>query len=160
MIENILSIEIIDFFMQMPVFGRINGEELKVVARQMSVMALEEGDILFKESEKGSFICFISEGELDVIKTSETTEEDVILATLNKGQSIGEMSIIDNYPRSATVKAKTKALLYILSKSAFDMILERHPRIGIKLLKGISKMLSENLRETSRRLADFIPSLS
>jgi len=160
MIENILSIEIIDFFMQMPVFGRINGEELKVVARQMSVMALEEGDILFKESEKGSFICFISEGELDVIKTSETNEEDVILATLNKGQSIGEMSIIDNYPRSATVKAKTKALLYILSKSAFDMILERHPRIGIKLLKGISKMLSENLRETSRRLADFIPSLS
>jgi len=160
MIENILSTEIIDFFMQMPVFGRINGEELKVVARQMSAMALEEGDILFKESEKGSFICFISEGELDVIKTSETNEEDVILATLNKGQSIGEMSIIDNYPRSATVKAKTKALLYILSKSAFDMILERHPRIGIKLLKGISKMLSENLRETSRRLADFIPSLS
>ena len=160
MIENILSSEIIDFFMQMPVFGRINGEELRVVARQMSVMELEEGDILFKESEKGSFICFISEGELDVIKTSETNEEDVILATLNKGQSIGEMSIIDNYPRSATVKAKTKALLYILSKSAFDMILERHPRIGIKLLKGISKMLSENLRETSRRLADFIPSLS
>lgn len=160
MIENILSSEIIDFFMQMPVFGRINGEELRVVARQMSVMELEEGDILFKESEKGSFICFISEGELDVIKTSETSEEGVILATLKKGQSIGEMSIIDNCPRSASVKAKTKALLYILSKSAFDMILERHPRIGIKLLKGISKMLSENLRETSRRLADFIPSLS
>ena len=159
MIGSMVSSEIIEFFMQMPVFGRINAEELKVVARQMSVMELEEGDTLFNESEKGSFVCFIRDGELDVIKTPGSSEEGVILATLTKGQSIGEMSIIDDSPRSATVKARKKALLYILSKSAFDMILDRHPRIGIKLLKGISKMLSENLRETSRKLADFIPPL-
>jgi len=159
MIGSVLSSEIIEFFMQMPVFGRINAEELKVVARQMSVMELNEGDILFSESEKGRFVCFISEGELDVIKTSGASEEGVLLATLTKGQSIGEMSIIDDSPRSATVKARKTAHLYILSKSAFDMILDRHPRIGIKLLKGISKMLSENLRETSRKLADYIPSL-
>ena len=160
MTETILSSEIIDFFMQMPVFGRINAEELKVVARQMSVIELDVGEILFRESEKGSFVCFISEGELDVIKTSETSEEGVILATLHKGHSIGEMSIIDDCPRSATAIARKTALLYILSKSAFDMILEKHPKIGIKLLRGISKMLSENLRETSKKLADFIPSLS
>ena len=107
MIGSVLSSEIIEFFMQMPVFGRINAEELKVVARQMSVMELNEGDILFSESEKGSFVCFISEGELDVIKTSGASEEGVLLATLTKGQSIGEMSIIDDCPRSATVKART-----------------------------------------------------
>lgn len=158
--EQMLSNEIIDFFMQMPVFNRINREELKVVARQMSVTELEKGDILFNESEKGSFICFIAEGELDVIKSSAASDEDVVLATLHKGHSIGEMSIIDDCPRSATVRARNNASLYLLSKSAFDMLLDKHPRIGTKLLLGISKMLSEHLRETSRRLADFIPTLS
>ena len=48
MSEKVLSDEIIAFFMQMPVFDRINREELKVVARQMSVITLEEGEILFR----------------------------------------------------------------------------------------------------------------
>jgi len=50
--------------------------------------------------------------------------------------------------------------LYILSKSAFDMILERHSKIGIKLLKGIARLLSYNLRKTSSRLTEYIAPLS
>jgi len=130
------------------------------VARHMESIDLNAGDILFRESEKGNYVFFIKEGQLDVLKKSETSGSNVTLATLCEGQSIGEMSIIDDLPRSATIQARSRTKLYILSKSAFDMILNKHPKIGIKLLKGISRLLTRNLRETSIRLADYIPPLS
>lgn len=160
MLGDNISREIIDFFINMPIFDRINAEEIKVVARHMNTVELEPGEVLFRESDKGNYVFFIREGELDVLKKSEISGTDVILATLSKGQSIGEMSIIDDFSRSATIRARSHAELYILSKSAFDLILSRHPKIGIKLLKGISCLLSSNLRDTSKKLADYIPPLT
>ncbi|MBA4369754.1 MAG: cyclic nucleotide-binding domain-containing protein [Desulfobacterium sp.] len=160
MLGNNLPKEMIDFFINFPLFEQINAEEVKVVARHMESIDLNEGDILFRESDKGNYVFFIKEGHLDVLKKSEVSGENVTLATLYEGQSIGEMSIIDDFPRSATIQARSHTKLYILSKSAFDMILSKHPKIGIKLLKGISRLLSKNLRETSSRLADYIPPLS
>ena len=126
----------------------------------MSVSELEKGDVLFNEADRGNYVCFIAEGELNIIIKSNATGKEVVLATLTSGQSIGEMSIIDDKPRSATVIANEKSTLIILSKSAFDLILERHSTIATILLKGISRLLSEYLRETSKRLADYIPPLS
>ncbi|MBW1897886.1 MAG: cyclic nucleotide-binding domain-containing protein [Deltaproteobacteria bacterium] len=160
MLGDNISREIIDFFINMPIFDRINAEEIKVVARHMNTIELGPDEILFRESDKGNYVFFIREGELDVLKKSEASGADVILATLGKGQSIGEMSIIDDSPRSATIRAISHTVLYILSKSAFDLILSKHPKIGIKLLKGISFLLSSNLRDTSKRLADYIPPLT
>lgn len=154
------SKDIIAFFMNQPIFDRMNAEELKVVARHMSVIELAPGDILFHEADKGNFVCFIVRGELDVIKKSEADGHEAMLARLTIGQSIGEMSIVDDALRSATARACTQTLLYTLSKSAFDHILERHTKIGAKMLKGIARLLSGNLRETSRRLADYIPAIT
>ncbi len=160
MLGSDMSKDVIDFFMNIPIFCKINGEELKVVARHMNVVELAPGEILFNEADKGHYVCFIVDGDLDVIKKSESTGNEVVLTTLHEGKSIGEMSIIDDCPRSATVRARNKAKLFILSKSAFDLILDRHSKIGIKLLKGISCLLSNNLRKTSNRLADYLLPLS
>ena len=159
MMEESLSQAIIDFFMSISIFNGINEEELKVVARHMNIVELEEGETLIKESDKGNYICFIVEGSLEVAKKSVSGGE-VLLATLRRGQSIGEMSVIDDHPRSATVSAREKTTLYILSKSAFDLILEKHSKIGVKLLKGIARLLSYNLRKTSNRLTKYIAPLS
>ena len=159
MVEESLSQAIIDFFMNISIFDGINGEELKVVARHMNIVELEEGETLIKESDKGNYVCFIVEGALEVAKKSASGGE-VLLATLRRGQSIGEMSVIDDHPRSATVSARERTTLYILSKSAFDLILDKHSKIGVKLLKGIVRLLSYNLRKTSNRLIEYIAPLS
>ncbi len=82
------------------------------------------------------------------------------LATLTKGRSIGEMAVIDDFPRSATVRARTKGTLVLLTRQGFEVILEQHPGIGVKILKGISRLLSQNLRKTSSRLVDYMLPLS
>ena len=96
---------------------------------------------------------YTEEQIIGVLKEAEAGEE-VLLSTLSKGRSIGEMAVIDKSVRSATVRAKTKATLVILSKENFEFILEDNCRLGANILKGISRFLSLNMRQTSSKLAD------
>lgn len=150
---------IIDFLIYIPIFDKLVADELKVIANYMNIVDAEPGEIIFKEGEKGDYVCFIVDGILEVIKKTEG-EKSVVISTLSKGRSIGEMSIIDNNPRSATVKSKTKATLITLSQEKLDILLENHCIIGAKIIKGISRLLSMNMRKTSSRLADYMLPLS
>jgi CRP-like cAMP-binding protein len=144
--------ELSKFFMDIPFFNCINSEEIKILAKHISFKTISRDHVLFSESEKGNYLYFITSGALDVIAKNENNEP-IIIATLQKGELIGEMSIIEDLPRSATVKAKTDCEMYILSKSAFDLVVLKHPHIGVKLLKGVSYTLSQHLRTTSKKLA-------
>ena len=73
---------------------------------------------------------------------------------------MGEMSVIDQLPRSATVKATTKSTLLKLSQEKLNYLLVEHSSVGVKILKGIARLLSMNLRKTSSRLADYMLPLS
>jgi CRP-like cAMP-binding protein len=150
---------VVDFLVNIPMFDSLSPEDLRLVAGQMNFMDLNPGEILFHEGEKGDYVCFVAEGSLDVVKRSGKGHH-ATLATLTRGRSIGEMAVIDEFPRSATVRARTAAALVILTRRAFDLILEEHPDIGIKLLKGISRLLSQAMRKTSSRLADYMLPLS
>ena len=150
---------IIDLLIDIPIFDKVVADELKIVANYMNIVDAEPGEILFKEGDKGDYVCFIVEGVLEVIK--KTAEgKNVVISTLSKGRSIGEMSIIDESPRSATARAKTKATLITLSQDKLNLLLEEDCRLGAKIVKGISRLLSMNLRKTSSRLADYMLPLS
>jgi CRP-like cAMP-binding protein len=155
-----LSKAIVDFFMEIPIFSRMNAEEVKLVAKHMSVIELQPGETLFEEADRGSFMCFIAHGTMDVIKQPGSADQEIVITTVRKGQSIGEMSVIEDMPRSATIKARDNAKLFILSQAAFDLVLAKHANIGIKLLKGLTILLSNNLRKTSSRLADYMLPIS
>ena len=154
-----LSKELTDFILNIPILGNLDTDELRYVSDQMTFIEVNPGDILFNEWDRSDFVCFVVYGALDVMKKSGP-DHYAILSTLKRGKSIGEMALIDNSPRSATVKANTKSILALLPKNHFDIILENRPAIGIKILKGIARLLSHNLRKTSSRLADYMLPLS
>jgi len=157
--EGAMRDSIVDFLINIPLFDKLKANELKIIVKWMNLIEINEGEILFKEGEKGDYVCFIIDGTLDVIKES-VTGESVVITALSKGRSIGEMSAIDDFPRSATIKARTEAKLVILTRKSFELMLEEYPEIGIKILKSISRLLSLNLRKTSSRLADYMLPLS
>lgn len=154
-----MSEAIIELLFNVPMFDTLQGDELRIVAKQMNFIDLGKGEILFKEGERGDYVCFVVEGSLDVLKATGGGEY-VVLASLPKGRSIGEMAVIDDFPRSATVRARDSATLVILTRKGFDLILEKHPQVGVKILKGIARLLSQNLRQTSSRLVDHLLPLS
>jgi len=144
-----------DFLLNTPLFDGLKTNEIENIAKHLSFIELSKDEILFREGEKGNCVCFVVEGTLDVIKQS-LTGESVIITALHRGRSIGEMSVIDDFPRSATVKARTQVKLIILTREGFDLLLKENPQVGIKILKKISRLLSLNLRKTSSRLADYM----
>jgi CRP-like cAMP-binding protein len=150
-----LSQSIVKVLSGIPLFGRLDTAELTIVARHMSYRRIAKGEVLFNEFDPGSYVCFVVEGELNVMKRADH-DRSVVLRTLGKGRSIGEMAVIENQVRSATVVANRDSVLLLLSQSAFDKIIETQPRIGVKLLKGLACLLSDSLRKTSSRLADYM----
>ena len=150
-----MSETIVDFLIQMPMFDNLSINELDIVSKHMNVVNVYKNEDVFREADKGDYVCFVVEGSLEVLKQTEKGKS-VLLTRLRRNSSIGEMAVIDEFPRSATVRSVTKSTLVTLSRTSFDRILEEHPKIGIKILKGISRLLSLNLRKTSSRLADYM----
>jgi CRP-like cAMP-binding protein len=131
-------------------------DELDTLARHMNYTEILRGDHLFVEGDKGDFMCFVVRGLLDVLKKT-TTGDYRVVARLGKGNTIGEMSIIDKSPRSATVIARQPSVVIILTKKGFDLLTELYPALGVTLLKKIMRLLSLNMRRTTSKLADIIP---
>lgn len=154
--DRVMSQAIIEFLiLNIPILGTLKDKELMVIEKYLNFIEMTPGEIVFEEGDRGDYVCFVVEGSLDVLKKSEAGE-DIVISTLSKGRSIGEMAVIDDLPRSATVKARTKATLLTLSRENFDYVLAEHSAIGVKILKGIARLLSLNLRKTSSRLADYM----
>jgi len=150
-----ISEAIIDLLIHISIFDSLDSDELKNIVKYMNVVEMKAGELIFKEGERGDYVCFVAEGALDVLKKSETGDH-VVISSLHRGRSIGDMAVLDNFPRSATVRSRTKATLITLTRDSFETILDKHPRIGIKMLKGLARLLSLNLRKTSSRLADYM----
>ena len=132
-------------------FSELSDDEIAVIINYMSLYELKRGEVLFEEGDIGQYVCFVVEGRVEILKKS-VSGAPIVITTLGQGYSIGEMSMIDRTPRSATVRAKTDVTLAVLAQSGFKLILEKHPYIGIKILIGFSRFLSENMRKTSARL--------
>jgi len=162
--ENRLNKIIHNFLINFSLFNVLSKEELTIIGKHLNIIEIDQGKILFKEGDKGDCVYFIVDGKLDVMKESvsgiQVGIDKVSITTLSKGHSIGEMSIIDKMPRSATVRARTKTALVTLTLDGFDSICDDYPKLGIKIIKEISRLLSINMRKTSHRLADYMLAIS
>jgi signal-transduction protein with cAMP-binding, CBS, and nucleotidyltransferase domain len=144
---------LVDVLIGIPLFDGLDGNELQTIVRYMNYIDVEAGEYIFKEGDEGAYMCFAAEGVFDVLK-KPVKGKSLPISNLSKGQSIGEMSVIDSYPRSATVRARTKGALVTLSRSSFESVLTKHPTIGLRLFRKLSRMMSLHLRKTSSGFAD------
>ena len=145
-----------DFMLTLALFDAFKSEDLDILARHMNYSEIMRGEYLFTEGDQGDYLCFVVRGLLEVLK--KTVQGDYrTIARLGKGSTIGEMSIIDKAPRSASVIARQPTIVLILTKKGFDILTDRYPAVSITLLKKIMRLLSLNMRRTSSKLADQLP---
>ena len=144
-----------NFLTYLPLFDTFNFEDLDVLAKHMSYVHLKKGEFLFTEGDKGNFMGFVVHGVLEVLKRNENGE-DVIIARLTRGNSIGEMSLIDKSTRSATVVCVQPATMITLTDKGFDILTAKAPHLAIKLIQKTARLLSLNMRRTSSKLADLL----
>lgn len=149
------SSKVLSAVSQIPIFDSLGGDEIGLLVKHMGYCKAAAGEIVFEEGEDGDHVCFVVSGALAVLKRVDEAGQ-VALTTLKKGRSFGEMAMIDKLKRSATVRAKVDTNMLVMSRKQFDYVLSSHPAMGIKILKGIAVMLSQNLRKTATRLADYM----
>ena len=137
-------------------FSYLSPEQMEQVMAYIEPLELRAGEMLFEEGDKGDFVCFILSGSLEVVKMTSWQNYTTVIATLYEGSCIGEMALIDHSSRSASIRAYEDTKLAVLTQKAFDSLVESEPMLGMNILKGIVQILSDNLRNTTDKLADEV----
>jgi len=109
-----------------------------------------EGEALMTQGEPSTSIHFILEGHVRVERQRRTDSERIVLAHLGSGEIVGEMGVMVDLPRSATVIAAKPTSTLELDTASF----ERAARAFPILHRVLAKLLSERLRRTSERVGD------
>jgi CRP/FNR family cyclic AMP-dependent transcriptional regulator len=134
-------------------FHLFNQEELGQIGPYLEVIHLPAGAVFFKEGDPGNCLGIVISGRLQAKKQTEFHNNQLVLALLGRGSLVGELAMIDEDTRSASVVAVEDSDVVVLRRAALDAMLQAHPYIGIKLYKGICRILSIRLRTLSQRLS-------
>ncbi len=132
----------IDLISSVPLFSECSKKELRAIASAAKEVTHKQGDVLAREGDKGIGFFVIAEGtaRVNVGKSSR--------ARLGPGDFFGEISLLDEGPRSATVTAETPMTLYGLTAWSFRQLVAQNPSIAQKLLR----VMADRLRRTSKDL--------
>ncbi len=129
--------------------------EVKLLTQFMEVYRAENGVEILREGDAGDFLLIVVEGKADVHKRDRWNTPQ-LLATVEAGRSLGEMSMIDGEARFATCTAVGKVLIAVLDREALARIIVEQPLLGAKILMELVLMLSQRLRATSQRLLSVL----
>ena len=129
--------------------------EVELLAQFMSVYRAQPGVEIIREGDGGDFMMMIIEGRVDVNKRDRWNTPQLI-AQVEAGRTLGEMSMIDGEPRFATCVAMEPTLVAVLDRENLARIIVEQPLLGAKLLMELVLMLSQRLRATSGKLLDLI----
>jgi CRP-like cAMP-binding protein len=132
------------------VFKDLSNDELDKIKIYVSEETFKKGTTLFKEGMRGGVMYIVKRGEIEIFRKGKPSE--ISLAKLRVGSFVGEMSMIDEEPRSASARISADAVLMIITKSSFREIITKNAESGNKILLNFLKMLSARLRDTNKKI--------
>jgi len=129
--------------------------EVRLLTHFMEVFRAVEGMEVIREGEGGDFMLIVVEGRVEVRKQDRWNTPQLI-AAIEPGRVLGEMSMIDGEPRFATCVAVQPTLVAVLDRASLARIIVEQPLLGAKIMMELVLMLSQRLRATSSRLMELL----
>ena len=114
-----------DFLRKIPLFADLSEDDLSRLCDMVERVRLSAGQQLFAEGDRGDRAYVIESGELEVVKTSGS--RPVLLAVRKPGEVIGEIALLEDTPRTATLRARSDAELLAIDQEQFDRLIEHSP---------------------------------
>jgi signal transduction histidine kinase len=124
-------------------FRDLSDDEIRKLAEVCKEERFAKGDIIFLEGAKADYFYIVAEGTVEVWKDYYESRPD-ILALHGKGHLFGEMSLVDELPRSATVVARTGVKVFSIFRNEFLEILRGDSKIALSILKSLSAMVRKS----------------
>jgi len=127
-----------------PLFSTCSEKQLEFIATRVEDLEFPEGKVLTEQGRSGGEFFIVLSGEAEVKK------DGAVIARIGPGDFFGEIALLDNGPRTATVTARTALRCFVLSPRQFQDVLHQNADIAVTLLHAVTK----RLRNTTPLTAD------
>lgn len=144
----------VEILRKVALFDGMTSAQLRKLAAGMREASFTIGQSIFQEGSAGTSMFVIAEGKVRISKMVPGIGEEA-LAILEKGQYFGEMSLIEDGPRSADAIAHSSCKLYELSRDKLDALMFTDKELASVLLWTFVRTLSARLRETNDKIRAF-----
>lgn len=142
----------IDHLHKVEMFAGLNNTELAQVAGMCQAVRVDAERTVFKEGDAGNELYIIHEGHVRVLINTRRPDGSIGQSTINvlySGQSFGELILLDNSHRSATIITMVPTTLIMIHHSHFLELCETNPRIGYRVISNIARDLTYKLRSSN-----------
>ena len=142
--------EILKYLRKVPLFSNLKDKDLAAIESLVKERKYAKGEIILKQGDEGIGLFIIKKGKIKVSKTL-ASGKTLDIAVHSDGEYFGELAMLDNKPRTATVTAIEDTEVYIMTYWEFKALLESKPEIALSLLP----VLVERFRETNEQLLEL-----
>lgn len=132
---------------KIPLFRYLTYQELVKVLNITYLETYDEGATIIKEGDSGEELYIVLAGKVSVSRSGRE------IADLQPGVHFGEMALVDQSPRSATITAKEPTRLLVVQRRSFYTLIRKEPVLAVKLLWSFVQVLSRRLRDTNEQLS-------
>ena len=130
-----------DTLAHVPLFSDLDKKELQEIARSCQERKYNPGTILIKQGDTGVGLYVITKGRVHITQVTNPDKPEEDLGTAGPGEVLGEMALLDDLPRSATITAIDEVTALLLPVWEFRAAIRNHPDSALKLLSVLSRRL-------------------
>lgn len=152
---------IVNFLKQSDIFYQFTPTQLELVANICQEVTYQKDELIFKENSGSKELYVIVQGEVDIVVdpslvgTAEEGIENKTIATMRRGQSFGEVALVDEGLRSASACAAQKDThLLIIPRDKLIMLCDTYPQLGYRLMYNLAADLAMKIRNTDLRIRE------
>ena len=155
-------VEIVLFLKQSDIFYQFTQTQLELVANLCTEKSFHAGETIFEENNSSKELYVIAQGEINILVNpglvgTKGKSEKVVIATLRRGQSFGEIALVDEGLRSATAEAKSKdTRLLVIPRDKLIMLCDTYPQLGYRLMYNLAADLAMKIRNTDLRIREKV----
>jgi len=138
----------------MQLFSDLAWPDVESLAAFVQCYEVAAGTLIFSEGEPGNYLCLLVSGQIEILKE----DHDGLprqLVVITRGKTVGEMSIVDGEPRSASCIALTDSVLLLLTRENYQRLIKERPALAVTILSKVAKLMSQRLRAFVEHLAQI-----
>lgn len=143
--------EEVDLLRKIPLFAKIDPSKLKLLAFTSERLTFSAGQELFHQGDVGDTAYIIISGEADVLVDTPTGE--LAVAKLKQNDLVGEIAILINVPRTATVRAETELTTLAISKDQFFRMIGEFPDMAVEIMRELATRLERTTTQLQSALS-------
>jgi CRP-like cAMP-binding protein len=127
--------------------------EIEKLAEYLQSRSVRRGMVVFREGDKDATLLVIAEGKVGLFKAG-AKKQDLPIATVGVGHTLGETALVDGQARSAGAVAVDDLVLLAITRPDLDRLTAEHPRLAVKLVMKVARLLSQQLRQATSALPE------